>query len=247
MNNNPLISYDKVGNSTITTFHNCITALKEYENKSLEELRWEDYQLNRKYPRQLPPTISTANTNVSNRNLLRSSQLTTLASNQTNPTSISLLGTQKHKYKKTLGADFKPSVDGKSLAYQDTNHVCITAMHEYQNESFEELRYADYVNNCKFGIATTISNNLQLKTSTQNSTLKDVKLNDDSKAKASNDSMSTETDDIISCPICLESVYKVRTFKDNNKLLIVDNKLVLIISTSLSTSTSYYKFKFKSI
>ena len=216
MNNNPLISYDKVGNSTITTFHNCITALKEYENKSLEELRWEDYQLNRKYPRHLPPTVFTANTaNVSNRNLSRSSQSTSTASNQTNPSSISLLGTQKYKYKKTLGADFKPSLDGKSLACQDTNHVCITAMHEYENESFEELRYADYVNKCKYGMATTISNNLQLKASLPKSTLKDVKISDDSKAKGSNDSISTETDDVISCPICLESVYKVRIIKNN--------------------------------
>jgi hypothetical protein len=51
MNNNPLIAFENIGDRTITTFHNCITALKEYENKSLEELRWEDYQLNKKYPK----------------------------------------------------------------------------------------------------------------------------------------------------------------------------------------------------
>ncbi len=52
--NNPLLSHDCIFdpvNKTCKiqlTFHNCITALDLYMNKSLEELRYEDYLLNRK-------------------------------------------------------------------------------------------------------------------------------------------------------------------------------------------------------
>ena len=162
MNNNPLIAFENIGDRTITTFHNCITALKEYESKSLEELRWEDYQLNKKYPKVLPPSLtnsSKANSSITTTTTTASytpvykgptDHLPPMARN-VYPPITSRPNTKDVKYKKTPGADFKPSWDGKSLVCQDTNHICITAMHEYENASFEELRYSDYRNNCKFG------------------------------------------------------------------------------------------------
>ncbi|XP_065225044.1 nuclear pore complex protein Nup98-Nup96 isoform X2 [Planococcus citri] len=45
--------------STISTKHYCITCMKEYEGKSLEELRYEDYLANRKGPTQGVQTGST--------------------------------------------------------------------------------------------------------------------------------------------------------------------------------------------
>ena len=105
---NPLISFDLISingfSQKIKTFHNCITALKEYENKSLEELRWEDYVLNKR---------------------------------------SKLNGTKEVPYKTTLGADLK-EVQGVIMC-RDTCLTPITAMIEYENKSFEELRFEDYL------------------------------------------------------------------------------------------------------
>ncbi|XP_060517392.1 nuclear pore complex protein Nup98-Nup96-like isoform X1 [Cylas formicarius] len=55
---NPVTGTDtmmKNGNAqNINTKHHSITCMKEYENKSFEELRFEDYQANRKGPQQMP-------------------------------------------------------------------------------------------------------------------------------------------------------------------------------------------------
>uniref|UniRef100_A0A8C6U9S7 Nuclear pore complex protein Nup98-Nup96 n=1 Tax=Neogobius melanostomus TaxID=47308 RepID=A0A8C6U9S7_9GOBI len=52
--------------TSINTKHQCITAMKEYENKSLEELRLEDYQAGRKGPTNplAPATASLFGTNT---------------------------------------------------------------------------------------------------------------------------------------------------------------------------------------
>ena len=54
---NPVAGTDTVVqknvSSTINIKHNCITCMREYESKSLEELRFEDYLANRKGPSQV--------------------------------------------------------------------------------------------------------------------------------------------------------------------------------------------------
>jgi hypothetical protein len=59
MQTNPLIKHEiiKLANGrqvVIKTFLNCITGLKQFSNKCLEELRYEDYILNKKYPQHIP-------------------------------------------------------------------------------------------------------------------------------------------------------------------------------------------------
>ena len=38
--------------TTVPTLHQCITIMSYYEHKSLEDLRFEDYQAKRKFPQQ---------------------------------------------------------------------------------------------------------------------------------------------------------------------------------------------------
>lgn len=144
-NSNPLLSQDRIAkngvNYDITTFHNCITALKEYENKSLEELRWEDYNLNRKYPEQLPPLRPFFIDSSSNTQIRLPARTT------------STDGTRLIKYKPTLGADIRPYLNPANQAsyvHHDTvfNNIC--GMLEYEDLSQEELRFYDYKNGIKF-------------------------------------------------------------------------------------------------
>ena len=189
---NPLISYETEGNSNILIFHNCITALDEYKGKSLEELRWEDYQLGRRFPITPASQLS-----VSTRRPLVASPL-----NQ---------GSQFCKYKVTVGADFKTYSDG-SMTYSDTNHMPITAMPEYENASFEELRYADYNRNCKFPRIQQKPNNKSQKDLTSNlttsNTLKNKSINTNKDASKVNSVDTKETN--LVCTICLEQIIKVR-------------------------------------
>ncbi|RWR98972.1 nuclear pore complex protein Nup98-Nup96-like protein [Dinothrombium tinctorium] len=53
-------------NINISTHHQCITCMREYETKSLEELRFEDYQANRKGPQVGTVFGSTARTSLFN-------------------------------------------------------------------------------------------------------------------------------------------------------------------------------------
>lgn len=54
---NPVTGQDSLVKSgvqqNINVKHQCITCMKEYEGKSLEELRYEDYLANRKGPSQV--------------------------------------------------------------------------------------------------------------------------------------------------------------------------------------------------
>jgi hypothetical protein len=43
--------------TTVPTLHQCITAMDEYNTKSLEELRFEDYQLKRKFQNGIVSTL----------------------------------------------------------------------------------------------------------------------------------------------------------------------------------------------
>jgi hypothetical protein len=190
--NNPLISTDviqKNGQSiTITTFHNCITALKQYENKSLEELRWEDYQLNKRYPPQPPPLLSTP------QQPLIPNQ-TENSSNSSNDQRSTIKGSFQSKYKHSHGADIKTTTDNKSFIYFDTTYVSITAMHEYEHKPFEEIRFEDYLNGYKYP--------------------KSIEPNDAAKAPLIerkqiiiNDNRDESIIDSV-CPICLETIANV--------------------------------------
>ena len=191
---NPLISTDVIHKNgqqiIIATFHNCITALKQYENKSLEELRWEDYQLNKRYPSHLPmPT------------LCRLPPPSLAIIQQTGSTSIPLndqrstiKGSFQSKYKHSHGADIK-TTDNKSFIYFDTTYISITAMHEYENKSFEEIRYEDYLNDHKYSKTTPSDNAIKPSPIER----KDSIINDNK-----DDSVVD-----IACPICLETIANV--------------------------------------
>ena len=153
---NPLVSRDEAKINgvirTIPTFLNSICGLPQYQNKSYEELRWEDYLINNKFPKKPPPVAS-------------ASAIVGPASTSNGRRTVSPInGTRDTKYKPTEGADIKPSIFSDTpFTHIDTNITSITAMLEYERFSLEELRYYDYKNGLKYpkrppAIANTSSN-----------------------------------------------------------------------------------------
>lgn len=189
---NPLISTDIIYKNgqpiQQVTFHNCITALKEYEKKSLEELRWEDYILGRRFGK--PPSQPSSQA---------SSRMVTNAIN----------GTYLIKYKQTPGADIK-TIDNKSFIYFDTSYASITAMNEYENKSFEELRLEDYSHGHKYPIRVQATHD-KLITKTTEPVLFGCN---------TNNSGNNKEDNVIDscCPICLETIANLK--KSNVKLMV---------------------------
>lgn len=140
---NPLVSKDLLVKNgvtqTITTFLNSICGLPQYQNKSYEELRWEDYLNNNKFPKKPPPVASAP--------AIAGAACTNNSSRADSPTN----GTRDTKYKPTEGADIKPSIFSDApFTHTDTNIKSITAMLEYERFSLEELRYYDYKNGLKY-------------------------------------------------------------------------------------------------
>ena len=92
----PLLASDVMikngSNQNISTRHQCITCMKEYENKSLEELRYEDYQANRKGT-QASTMFSSAPSNQQTSSLFATNPST--VSFNTGQTSNSLFNTSK--------------------------------------------------------------------------------------------------------------------------------------------------------
>ncbi|KAM9451703.1 nuclear pore complex protein Nup98-Nup96-like [Clarias gariepinus] len=148
----------------INTKHQCITAMKEYENKSLEELRLEDYQAGRKRPFNTGGVIGAAVTATPSTatGVFGSSAFGTSTSSgglfgTTNTTSNPFGGTPS-----LFGASgFTATQPGTTIKFNpptgsdtivksgvttsiNTKHQCITAMKEYENKSLEELRLEDY-------------------------------------------------------------------------------------------------------
>lgn len=81
-------------NNNVSTKQHCITAMKEYENKSLEEIRIEDYMANRKGPQAGTSNVGLFGTNTQTQSLF--------GANPAQP-STSLFGQQAQPATNTLG------------------------------------------------------------------------------------------------------------------------------------------------
>jgi hypothetical protein len=169
MENNTLISQEIIKidgrQEVVKTFLNCISGLEQYSNKCLEELRYEDYILNNKYPVIPPPPSS--------------------LSNQTKSTIIN--GSYQVKYNNNAFKiiEVNRNVNNNNNIYSESIFKSISAMNEYNMNSFEEIRYQDYLAGYKYG---------EIKKKEQE--LLDVN---------NNNNHFTEP----MCPICLETISNV--------------------------------------
>ena len=225
----PLLSYDYTFNGQmipvrILTFHKCITALKDYQHKCLEELRWEDYQIGRKTKapntQQPPLTVATAAT----ARPLTSSPLASLLappssstfnfrlhlSPRTASSSASALSVNPNtmgtflKFQPVLGADIKDFRNGSGFVAIDTRLMSIVAMLEYERKSPEELRWEDYQCNRKLNRTTPPS------LSSLFSPPKAVE-----KPTTAQNSSGTDA----ACPICLETIHEVSDARNETTTL----------------------------
>lgn len=124
--NNRFVSYDSVIKNGVEILYpvniTSITFQDAYSNKSLEEIRYQDYLNNRKYPEPI--------------NIIKSLPLSK--------------GTDLCRYKPVCGVDFKTNKYTQQYFPKDTllTHIC--TMLEYEKFSPEELRFIDYENGLKF-------------------------------------------------------------------------------------------------
>jgi hypothetical protein len=186
---NPLISYDvNVINgrqSFRMTFHNCITALKEYQNKSLEELRWEDYMLNKRYPNQ---------TSRSQAFQQQPQSIVKAFLQQTLNTPLEKNGTKLVDYEPSFSAEVVCNfLSAEKYSYRDVYYKSISAMFQYESMAFEELRWLDYTLGSQFKVNKK-NNDIPKKTKADESDKSEEALK--------------QSDETI-CPICLESLSQV--------------------------------------
>ncbi|XP_077519110.1 uncharacterized protein LOC144129087 isoform X3 [Amblyomma americanum] len=145
---------------TVSTSHQCITVMKEYENRSLEELRLEDYAANRKWGNQavLAKFGATSPAGYNATSHAGRQSAFNFGATQTIPF-FGAATTAFGAYSRTVGTTikFKPPTGNDTMMKNgfpctvSTSHQCITIMKEYENRSMEELRLEDYAANRKWG------------------------------------------------------------------------------------------------
>ena len=177
MDNNTLISQEIIKidgrQEVVKTFLNCISGLEQYSNKCLEELRYEDYILNNKYP-VIPPLIPSSS-------------------------SLSINGSYQVKYNGSKIIEVNRNINNNNI-YSDSIFKSISAMNEYNMNSFEEIRYQDYLSGYKYCELTK-----------KEKELLDVNNNNN------NNNHFTES----MCPICLETISNVNILYNYFNIILI--------------------------